>query len=110
MAIVKTIPRQGNVTVNPINGQITYAGSKGFNESMANGNASKIWFQVPNPSGGDDCFLSYDVEKDEFNPSMKVINRYKLSDDVVAKARAYGENVRKIAELKALILSYPHGE
>lgn len=109
MTIVKTLARQGNVTFHPTNGQITYAGSKNFNEAMANGAAAKIWFQVPKPEGGDDCFADYDVETGVFKIAKGVRERHNVSQLTLEAADAFGRKVREIALLKTLIDSYPHG-
>lgn len=110
MSIVKSLARQGNVTFHPTNGQITYAGSKNFNEAMKVGAAAKIWFQVPKASGkGDDCFASYDVETGSFNVSREVQARHNVSELTLQAADKFGRQVREIALLKDLIDSYPHG-
>jgi hypothetical protein len=110
MPIVNTLARQGNVTFHPLNGQITYAGSKNFNEAMRQGAAAKIWFQVPKSTGkGDDCFASYDVERGTFNVSREVQTRHNVSELTLQAADNFGRQVREIAVLKNLIDSYPHG-
>lgn len=108
MAIVKTLARQGNVTLHPINGQIVKAGSKNFNKAMVEGAAAKIWFQVQNPDGTDDCFASYDVETGRFNKAGDVCTKHKISDLTLNAADKFGQNVRQIAVLKDLVDSYPH--
>lgn len=114
MSIVKSMPRMGNVLVNPSTGDILYAGSQGFNHSMRNGAAAKIWFQVPAPTATlvskDDCFATFDVESGTFNVSQPIVIRHAIKPCAIQAAQDFANKVRSIAVLRDELLAIPHGK
>lgn len=103
----RIMPRQGDITINPATGEILKAGSDGFNNSLIEGFANKIFFKAP---GDPSSICDYVVDADKWNFSPKQVRKHSFSQAAEDSARAFAAKYKKLRELQNEFESLPHGK
>lgn len=102
----RMMPRQGDITVDAISGEIVKAGSEAFNLSMVEGFANRLYFKV---NGKKSAFADYDVSKDTFNKSDKIIKQDAVSQKAIDSVLKFVEKYKALISLQEDISSLPKG-
>lgn len=101
------MPRQGDIIINPTTGEIIKAGSDGFNNSMVEGFANKIFFKAP---GDTSSICDYVVDEDKLNISPKQVNKHNFSKAAEDSVKSFIAKYKKLRELQEEINALPHGK
>ena len=103
----RMMPRQGDITIDPTTGEILKAGSDGFNNSLIEGFANKIFFKAP---GDTSSICDYVVDEDKLNFSPKQVAKHSFSQDAETSVKEFVAKYKKLRELQDEFEALPHGK
>ncbi len=103
----RMMPRQGDITIDPVTGEIVKAGSEAFNLSMVEGFANRLYFKA---NGKKSAFADYDVSKNVFNKSDKIIKQDAVSQKAIDAVLKFVEKYKTLISLQEEISSLPKGK